>query len=178
MSIVYCLGSILLSVSSGNFWGTEGHHDASIETPVSLLGLLLIAIGTGGIKPCVSSFGGDQFKLPEQRLQLAQFFSIFYFSINAGSLISTFVTPIFRQDVKCFGQDSCYPLAFGVPAVIMVVALGKSLAPVQPRVGNPHNALVMRVVDDLLFLIWNRLFQLFSSPADRCIRLSHLKATS
>jgi len=25
-------------------------------------GLALIALGTGGIKPCVSAFGGDQFK--------------------------------------------------------------------------------------------------------------------
>ena len=62
----------------------------------SLIGLLLIAIGTGGIKPCVSAFGGDQFKLPEQERQLQTFFSVFYFSINAGSLISTFITPIFR----------------------------------------------------------------------------------
>lgn len=62
----------------------------------SLIGLLLIAIGTGGIKPCVAAFGGDQFKLPEQERQLQTFFSIFYFSINAGSLISTFITPIFR----------------------------------------------------------------------------------
>ena len=27
-----------------------------------MIGLLLIAIGTGGIKPCVSAFGGDQFR--------------------------------------------------------------------------------------------------------------------
>ena len=26
-----------------------------------MIGLLLIGIGTGGIKPCVSAFGGDQF---------------------------------------------------------------------------------------------------------------------
>ena len=26
-----------------------------------MLALFLIAVGTGGIKPCVSSFGGDQF---------------------------------------------------------------------------------------------------------------------
>ena len=26
-----------------------------------MIGLLLIALGTGGIKPCVSAFGGDQF---------------------------------------------------------------------------------------------------------------------
>ena len=62
----------------------------------SLIGLFLIAVGTGGIKPCVAAFGGDQFKLPEQQRQLQTFFSIFYFSINAGSLISTFITPIFR----------------------------------------------------------------------------------
>jgi dipeptide/tripeptide permease len=36
----------------------------------SLIGLALIALGTGGIKPCVAAFGGDQFKLPEQERQL------------------------------------------------------------------------------------------------------------
>lgn len=90
----------------------------------SLLGLLFIAIGTGGIKPCVSSFGGDQFVLPQQTKQLGQFFSIFYFSINAGSLISTYLTPILRLDVHCLGADSCYPLAFGVPALLMIIATG------------------------------------------------------
>ena len=91
----------------------------------SIVGLLLIAIGTGGIKPCVSAFGGDQFKLPQQEKQLQQFFSIFYFSINSGSLISTFITPILREDVQCLEQDSCYPLAFGIPAILMIVAVGK-----------------------------------------------------
>jgi len=91
-----------------------------------LLGLLLIAIGTGGIKPCVSAFGGDQFKLPQQALQLSSFFSIFYFSINAGSLLSTAITPALRKDIPCFGQLTCYSLAFAVPAALMIVALGKS----------------------------------------------------
>lgn len=27
-----------------------------------MVGLFLIALGTGGIKPCVSAFGGDQFE--------------------------------------------------------------------------------------------------------------------
>ncbi|CAG2183610.1 unnamed protein product, partial [Oppiella nova] len=55
--------------------------------------------------------------------QLQKFFSLFYISINAGSLLSTFITPILREDVQCFDQASCYPLAFGVPAVLMCVAL-------------------------------------------------------
>ena len=35
-----------------------------------MIGLALIALGTGGIKPCVAAFGGDQFKLPNQERQL------------------------------------------------------------------------------------------------------------
>jgi len=60
-----------------------------------------------------------------------QFFSLFYLAINAGSLISTFVTPVFRADVDCYpGEteeifDECYALAFGVPGALMVVALSK-----------------------------------------------------
>ena len=41
-----------------------------LHSEFSLIGLALIALGTGGIKPCVSAFGGDQFKLPEQETQL------------------------------------------------------------------------------------------------------------
>jgi solute carrier family 15 oligopeptide transporter 1 len=89
-----------------------------------LLGLGLIALGTGGIKPCVSAFGGDQFHIPGQEKQLQQFFFVFYFAVNSGSLISTFVTPILRKDVSCFGQETCYTLAFGVPAGLMIVAIG------------------------------------------------------
>lgn len=92
---------------------------------ISLLGLLFIAIGTGGIKPCVSSFGGEQFVMPHQVIQLQQYFSLFYVSINAGSTFSTIITPILRNDVKCFGQDSCFSLAFGVPAIFMCSSLGK-----------------------------------------------------
>ncbi|CAG2100675.1 unnamed protein product, partial [Medioppia subpectinata] len=90
------------------------------------IGLASIALGTGGIKPCrnnnVSAFGGDQFG-PGQEKQLAKYFSFFYMAINAGGFVTTFVTPIMREDVHCFGRDSCFPLAFGIPAVLMLTAL-------------------------------------------------------
>jgi solute carrier family 15 oligopeptide transporter 1 len=73
-----------------------------------------------GIKPCVGAFGANQFK-PTQQRYIENFFSIFYVSINVGSLISTILTPIFRSE-KCFGDD-CFPLAFGVPAAFMFVAI-------------------------------------------------------
>ena len=96
---------------------------AIVRSVVTVIGLMLIAIGTGGIKPCVSAFGGDQFKLPEQAKQLATFFSLFYMAINAGSLVSTTLTPILREDVQCFNEETCYSLAFGVPGLLMVVSI-------------------------------------------------------
>lgn len=105
LSLVYAAGSALVSV------GAIPYINLSLE--VSLyVGLVLIALGSGGIKPCVSAFGGDQFKLPEQTAQAATFFSLFYFSINSGSLISMFVTPILREDVHCFGDQDCYSVGF------------------------------------------------------------------
>lgn len=89
-----------------------------------MLGLFLIALGTGGIKPCVSAFGGDQFILPQQERYLAMFFSLFYFSINTGSLISTLLTPVLRE-TQCFGGD-CYFVAFLVPAVLMILSIGEN----------------------------------------------------
>ena len=116
LSIVYCIGSTALSLTA--FPGVTG-------TPPSwwgmAVGLGLLSIGTGGIKvssahlvsvlptnatlcgrspwqPCVSAFGGDQFH-PSQIKALAMYFSVFYFSINAGSVLSMLITPILRQDV-------------------------------------------------------------------------------
>lgn len=118
LSIVYVVGCATLSLSAIPSIGLS-------PKIAGLCGLILICIGSGGIKPCVSAFGGDQFKLPEQAAQLTAFFSLFYLSINCGSLISTVLTPILRSDVHCFGENDCYSLAFGVPAILMIVAIGE-----------------------------------------------------
>jgi solute carrier family 15 oligopeptide transporter 1 len=140
VSIVYACGNVVLALSSAEPIGLP-------QIPFSMVGLLLIAVGTGGIKPCVSAFGGDQFVLPQQELQLAAFFSMFYFAINAGSLISTFLTPVLREDVHCFGEDSCYPLAFAIPGVLMIIsivifAIGKPLY----KIRKPEGNIVVQVV--------------------------------
>lgn len=58
LSIVYASGSILLSLTAIDPLSIP-------QKAFSMLALLLIAIGTGGIKPCVAAFGGDQFVLPQ-----------------------------------------------------------------------------------------------------------------
>lgn len=134
LSIIYVVGIIFLSVTSvpnitgdpPNAWG-------------AIIGLILIAFGTGGIKPCVSSLGADQISA-KHILQIQLFFSLFYFSINLGSVISTIVTPILRTN-GCFGFTDCYPLAFGVPGMLMIIAtimfaLGKNLYHIVPPSQN------------------------------------------
>ena len=125
------------------------------ETPglaneiITYIALFTVAVGTGGIKPCVSALGGDQAgfqeflgrtfrsmdsrnfhenlkKFPDTDLgreRVSSFFSLFYASINAGSLLSTFISPILREKVKCFDRDDCYFVAFLVPACLMAVAI-------------------------------------------------------
>uniref|UniRef100_A0A669CJA1 Solute carrier family 15 member 1 n=1 Tax=Oreochromis niloticus TaxID=8128 RepID=A0A669CJA1_ORENI len=129
LSIVYAVGQVVMAVSAiqditdANKDGTP--DNMTLHVALSMVGLLLIALGTGGIKPCVAAFGGDQFE-DHQEKQRSTFFSIFYLSINAGSLISTLITPILRaQTCGIHIQQECYPLAFGVPAALMVVALSK-----------------------------------------------------
>lgn len=118
VSLIYLIGNVVISISAA----PPIVPTLSAQTGVALTGLFLIALGTGGIKPCVSAFGGDQFVLPQQERQLGQFFSIFYFSINLGALLSTIVTPLIREGTTCFGEQ-CYFAAFGLPALLMGVAM-------------------------------------------------------
>ncbi|KAL0113725.1 hypothetical protein PUN28_012687 [Cardiocondyla obscurior] len=137
LSGIYAIGQIILSLSAAPPVGLPARES-------SIVGLLLIALGTGGIKPCVSAFGGDQFVLPQQERYLAMFFSLFYFSINTGSLISTLLTPVLRN-TQCFDTD-CYFLAFLVPAVLMILSivifvLGKRMY----KIVNPTGNLIVKV---------------------------------
>uniref|UniRef100_A0A8D8BXW3 Oligopeptide transporter 1 n=2 Tax=Culex pipiens TaxID=7175 RepID=A0A8D8BXW3_CULPI len=134
LSLVYVGGSTLIALGAIPTWDV----DARIMT---IFGLLLIAVGSGGIKPCVAAFGGEQFKMPEQAKYLAVFFSMFYFAVNSGSFVSTMLTPILREDVKCFGDDDCFSLAFGVPGMLMITSiiiflLGKPLYKIVAPAGN------------------------------------------
>ena len=80
------------------------------------IGLGLICIGSGGIKPCVSANVGDQFGESNKHL-LSKMFGWFYFSINAGSFISSIICP------WMLANGALGPRwAFGIPGISMVIA--------------------------------------------------------
>lgn len=101
-----CLGSVCPSATPAQY-------------AVFFLGLYLIALGTGGIKPCVSSFGADQFDDtdPQERIKKGSFFNWFYFSINVGALVSS-------SFIVWIQENSGWGLGFGIPALFMALAIG------------------------------------------------------
>ncbi|XP_078402155.1 solute carrier family 15 member 1-like [Cetorhinus maximus] len=160
LSIVYTIGQLVISISSIadlSDSNNDGHpNNLNLHIALAMLGLILIAFGTGGIKPCVSAFGGDQFE-DHQEKERGRFFSIFYLSINAGSLISTVVTPILRGQKCGHALQACYPLAFGVPAALMAIALsvfigGSSLY----QKSTPKGNVILQVCKCIWFAIKNR----------------------
>ncbi len=126
LSIVYCAGHAFLAFFD--------HIESGF-----LIGLLLITIGAGGIKPCVSANIGDQFDKSNQSL-ISKMFNYFYFCINVGSVISTLLTPYLYKN---FGPR----LAFGVPGILMAVAtivfwLGRKQYVKVPPKGYPKDNFV------------------------------------
>jgi POT family proton-dependent oligopeptide transporter len=125
LSVVYCAGHAVLAL---------------IDLPVAVeprqllfWGLALIAIGAGGIKPCVSAHVGDQFGKGNQH-RLSRMFSWFYFSINLGAMVSTLLTPILLDELGP-------AWAFGVPGVLMALAtvafwMGRKVFVHIPPAGN------------------------------------------
>ncbi|GFS97778.1 solute carrier family 15 member 2, partial [Nephila pilipes] len=133
VSILYACGNIIVAIGAIP-------HRLTVMRVMSIIGLSIIGIGTGGIKPCVSAFGGDQFNKGQEKMR-HHFFALFYFAINSGSLLSTALTPILRADVKCFGKNTCFFAAFLVPAIFFVIALilflfGKSFYVIKPAEGS------------------------------------------
>ncbi len=118
---------------------------AAWETRAGLFaGLALVAVGAGGIKPCVSAFVGDQFGVGQRSL-LERIYGWFYWVINLGSGTSKLLIPFLLDR---YGP----PIAFGLPGVLMAVALvvfwlgRRHYVEAPPSGPDPHGFL--RVVRD------------------------------
>jgi POT family proton-dependent oligopeptide transporter len=126
LSLLYCGGHACLSIFENNQTGFYS-------------GLFLIAVGSGGIKPLVSSFVGDQFDKSNRSLA-QKVFDAFYWIINFGSFFASLLMPIFLEK---FGAS----VAFGIPGVLMAIATlcfwagRKKYVHVPPAAKNPHGFL-------------------------------------
>ncbi|CAM0872171.1 unnamed protein product [Alopecurus aequalis] len=125
-STIYFLGMAALTLSASvpslqppQCIGSFCPQPALPQYLIYFIGLYMIALGAGGIKPCVSSFGADQFDDtdPVERTKKGAFFNWFYFSINIGSLIS--------GTVLIWVQEKCgYGIGFAIPTLFIALAIG------------------------------------------------------
>lgn len=133
LSVVYVIGHACLALFEDN-------------RPGFYTGLFLIALGSGGIKPLVSAFVGDQFdKSNEHKAKVV--YDAFYWTINFGSFFASLLMPVFLRN---FGPA----VAFGIPGLLMFIALvifwagRKKYVHLPPTPPDPHS--FMRVVDTAL----------------------------
>ncbi|KAM6546688.1 hypothetical protein CsatB_027424 [Cannabis sativa] len=129
-STIYFIGMCVLTISASvpalkppECVGSVCPVASPAQYGVFFVGLYMIALGTGGIKPCVSSFGADQFDDTDskERVKKGSFFNWFYFSINIGALISSSLL-VYIQDNAGWG------LGFGIPALFMGIAIASFFA--------------------------------------------------
>jgi len=100
LSLVYCAGHLVMSLDSTRFG--------------LAIGLFLIALGAGGIKPCVSAHVGDQYRGYEART-VSEGYSLFYVAINVGAGLSSLTIP---WVLAHYGPH----VAFAIPGVWMALA--------------------------------------------------------
>jgi POT family proton-dependent oligopeptide transporter len=99
-SILYCVGFAVL-VYDQTWLGLTG-------------GLILIAMASGIIKPCLSANVGDQFGTSNKHL-LTKVYGWFYFSVNLGACFAFYYSP---RLLDKYGPK----VGFGVPGAFMLVA--------------------------------------------------------
>jgi POT family proton-dependent oligopeptide transporter len=100
-SLLYCGGQAMLALFHDSLYGFY-------------TGLFLVALGSGGIKPLVASFMGDQFDQSNKHLAKVAF-DAFYWIINFGSLFASLLMPYFLREHGAM-------VAFGIPGILMFIA--------------------------------------------------------
>lgn len=92
-----------------------GHYCLAIPAqPTFFLGLVLIVLGTGLLKPNISAMVGDLYGKDDPRRDAG--FSVFYMGINLGAFIAPLVTGF-------LSKNGDWHLAFGAAGVGMTIAV-------------------------------------------------------
>ena len=167
LSLVYCAGHAVLACAEGpiyegilHLFGSDLVHGDPGYTQGSMnglyIGLGLIAVGSGGIKPCVSAHVGDQFGAGNW-FRVRSIFQYFYFIINVGSFGAILVIPWVWEH---WGAS----VAFGIPGVLMFIAtfvfwLGRNrFVHVMPNPGGRLGVLDAASSIVLFFVVGNLFF--------------------
>ncbi|CAJ1450897.1 unnamed protein product [Effrenium voratum] len=119
--LIYALGTICVGIA------VIHQFQESLGWLFTVGCLVLIAAGTGGIKPNIANFGADQIgdSTAKQRECQKTFFSLFYLSINVGVLVAFgFLTNITTGGLPgIIPQEDGYAFSYGAGAGCMILAV-------------------------------------------------------
>ncbi|PIA60804.1 hypothetical protein AQUCO_00300374v1 [Aquilegia coerulea] len=151
-SMIYVFGMAMLTSTASFPWikpscDIKGIcNPKTFQTDLMFIALYLIALGTGGIKPCVSSFGADQFDDTDEdeKKKKSSYFNWFYVSINIGALIASSVLVYVQTNVG-------WGIGFGIPAIAMAIAVvsffsGRKFYRLQKPGGSPLTRIAQVIV--------------------------------
>jgi len=139
--LFYIPGLILLALTAAlpELHPADGETATAAQLAALYIALYLIALGTGGIKPCVSSFGADQFDStnPAESALIPRFFNYFYAAINIGAIIAALFLVYIQEEIS-------WALGYAIPAGAFVFAVGIFLLGVPryrfaPPAGSPFS---------------------------------------
>ncbi|KAF7110098.1 hypothetical protein CFC21_110254 [Triticum aestivum] len=112
---VYIVGMLIMTSSAALPFLLPRSSDESggVQPGAVYLGLYLVALGTGGIKPCAAALGANQFDGadPKERVAKGSFFNWYYFSTNIGSLLAATLLVWVQDNIG-------WTVGFAIPTVI------------------------------------------------------------
>jgi solute carrier family 15 oligopeptide transporter 1 len=115
--VVYFCGILTVSLFSIESFSVS-------SSALYMIGFILMAAGNGIMKPCITTFGGDQFILPQQKKTLHIFYYSLYFFINLGASTGTLVFPEIAR-MQCYGHRNCYSVGFGLGTLLVAAIFGR-----------------------------------------------------
>ncbi|CAM6059996.1 unnamed protein product [Sphagnum tenellum] len=136
-SVIYVLGVLLLTITSivvglkpsssgcgvvALYLGTCTQASTT-QMSVLYLSLYTIALGVGGIRPCLSTFGADQFDMenPKEKLQLARFYNWYYLAYTLGAVFSGTLVVFLYTSVSWAWAFVCLTIAIALANLLFLL---------------------------------------------------------
>ena len=161
--IIYIFGLILLVVAAAP------GQTQSVVAALAFFSIYLISLGTGGIKPNVSTLGADQFDMSHarDRKEKESFFNFFYWSINLGALISfTLVAYICQYGIGTLGgQRWSFFVGFSIPLIMMVLGVGIFVSGTSRyKIAKPSGSILEFSIKILYEAVWTHRSKRYDTP--------------
>lgn len=119
-SLIYQIGMISLTTSAilPSLRPAQGQEASGGQLAILYISLLLTALGSGGIRPCVAAFGAEQFDEsdPKQKNSTWKYFNWYYFVMGVSILLAVTVVVYIQDDIG-------WGWGLGIPTFVMFLSI-------------------------------------------------------